>query len=898
MTQPLDDSNPYQQRLRRANLLQRVLDATVIVTGVIWFILLEIRWIAAGQAPSWLDLFVVVAFIGIGLVLWLNHRVRAEFLQMTHSEDLRRQLEDVMSSMTDVMIIMTAEGVIQRVNKAAVDLLGYRPEEIVGQSINHFMVYGSKHATTLGALTQTGSVRLTRSFRTHKGRLLPMAVTYTAVTSRDGALQGVLCVAQQLTEVEAMRAQLEATNQRYNTAITSSRLGVYEYDPHSNHLVVDSNLKLLLAGQSQEIKTLNDALVHIPIEDHAKVYTALNHVLTGKIDNVEIEIRIMSVDHGLRWLQVRGALNPNDGRLFGTLMDVTDRKVAEDALESRDSIMRAVADASETFLHTPDWQNHLDPLLKELGVAANVSRVYVFRKHLAADKRTLLVSQVSEWCDADIPSQINNPDLQNLDLISTGFERWLRVLGANEALFGTLNTFPTAESDFLGKQGILSLLVAPVFVNNEWWGFIGFDDCKLPRVWSQPLIDALKLAADILGAAIFRTDVDKELDSGREFILNIMNNLGQGVTVVNGESKLLYVNPAYAQMIGLPPDELLGRSPSEFTDKQDIATIDYNRGLRAKGMVSSYSTHLRHKDGHLTEVLITGVPRLVNGKYDGAYCVVADVTERRKLEAQRFELLLEKERVRLMSDFVRDISHEFRTPLSIIQTSLYLLRRKPDSPQASSRLDVIGSQASRLNRLVDDLMLMLELEQAEIVPRLLSLNTLTAHVKTQMSKRAEEKKLTFTYEEPDGVVFVRGEEAYLGRALTMLAENALEFTPEGGSITLIIHSEPNFACVSVRDTGVGIPADELNNIFEHMYKVDKARNTERGGLGLGLSIVRRISAMHHGDVMVESEPGKGSTFTLRLPHPDKTKPNPVSTMTQEISAVVIRATDEVDRATT
>jgi len=708
-----------------------------------------------------------------------------------------------------------------------------------------------------------------------------------------------LCVAQDLSEVESIRAQLQATNQRYNAAISSSRLGVYEYDPDTNQLVVDSTLKLMLGGQSKDIKSLDDALIYVPIEDHAKVYTALNHVLNGKIDRIEIEIRLGSFEHGLRWLQVRGALNPNDGRLFGTLMDVTARKATEDALENRDAIMRAVADASGMFLHEPDWENHLPDMLKKLGVAADVSRVYVFRKHIAPDDRTLL-SQVAEWCDLETPPQIDNPELQNIDLIGIGFERWAQVLSANDPLYGALDNFPQVEQDFLINQGIKSLLIAPIFADDEWWGMIGFDDCKLPRVWDPSMIDALKLAADILGAAIFRAEADKILEVNRQFTLSIMDNLGQGVTVVNDHRKFIYVNPAYAQMIGLTPDELIGRMPSEFTEEEDFATLEHNRALRARGMVSNYNSHLRHQqDGHLTEVLITGVPRLIDNKPAGAYCVVADVTERRRLESQRFELLLEKERVRLMSDFVRDISHEFRTPLSIIQTSLYLLKRKPDHPQASARLDVIGGQATRLGRLIDDLMLMLELEQAEIVARPLSLNTMAGHVVKKISKKAEEKHLILTLEQPDGEVSVRGEEAYLGRAITMLIDNAMEFTPEGGNITVIVRSEPEYAVISIKDTGVGIPPDEINNIFEHMYKVDKARNTERGGLGLGLSIVRRISALHDGDVLVESEVGKGSTFTLRLPYPTQAKPKAsVATLTQEISAVVIRATDEIDRAAT
>jgi PAS domain S-box-containing protein len=711
------------------------------------------------------------------------------------------------------------------------------------------------------------------------------------VAAADGSLYAVLCVAQSLSEIEKMRAQLHITNERYNAAITSSRLGVFEYDPATNRLVVDSNLRLLLSGQAAEIHTLDDALAYIPIEDHGHIYKTLSTVLTGKSQQLELEIRARSADRGLRWLLVRGAFNAQEQRLFGTLMDVTDRKVAEDDLENRDRIMRAVAQASEVFLHAPNWEDNLMSMLEELGRSAKVSRVYVFKNHLAPDNQTLLCSQIAEWCLDPNQSQMDNPSLQNQDMRATGFERWQHKLGGNEVLHGVVESFPESERELLRAQKIQSILVAPIQVNNTWWGYIGFDECDLPLVWQQSMIDALKLAADILGAAIFRTEADRELEAGREFILNTMTNLGQGVAVVDGKGKLVYVNPAYAQMIGLPTEQVEGRQYTEFTPSETGASVP---------PTGSHVTHLYNVDGQMIEVLVTSVQRVPEGKPDGAYCVIADITDRRRIEEQRFELLLEKERMRLMSGFIRDMSHEFRTPLSIIQTSLYLLRRKPDHPQASNRLDTIGAQAARLNRLVDDLMLMLELEQADIVPRMLSLNTLAAHVLSQNVPKAEAKRLTIGLQQPDGEVLVSGEEGYLSRAAMMLVDNAIEFTPEGGNITLGVQRDTHYAMLRVSDTGIGIPPEELDNIFEHMYKVDKARNTERGGLGLGLSIVRRIAALHHGQITVESTPGQGSTFVLKIPHPEPPSPKQPyhQTLTQEISAVLITATDEVGRVET
>jgi PAS domain S-box-containing protein len=877
-----------QRFLQHPNLLLRVLEIGAIGLGAVWIALTMARWMLTGSSPSWLDLLAGFGFVALFAMLWVHYRLRIS-QRATRFDAQNRQLEDALSAMSEFLMVLSVDGLILRVNQAVLTSLGYTRQQMVNQPLGQFLMYAGSTNAISQVLRERARVRQTRSFRTASGQLLPMSLTYTPMHDADGNLYAVLCMAHSLSEVESMRAQLHTTNQRYNAAITSSRLAVFEYDPNTNQLVVDSSLSLLISGQSGEIRTLEDALTFIPLEDHNKIYTAINHVTSGKIERIEIEVRANSVTRGLRWLMVRGAINEQDGRLFGTLMDVTDRKVTEESLENRDQIMRTIAHASEVFLHATDWENHIDQLLEELGRAAGVSRVYVFRNY-TDDQRRLISTQVAEWCAPGIEPQIHNPILQAVDLVAEGFERWVRVLGSNSVLHGVVDSMPPAERSFLQAQSIQSILVAPIFVNDAWWGYIGFDECNLPHVWQQPSIDALQLAADILGAAIFRGEVDKELEAGREFILNIMNNLGQGVKVINAQGRYVYVNPAYAQMIGLPPEEILGKLTSEFTRHDEVSASE-----GAEDIESSYITHLQGVDGHVTEVLVTSVPRVIDGRLDGAYCVVADISERRRLEQQRFELLLEQERVRLMSGFIRDMSHEFRTPLSIIQTSLYLLRRKPDHPQAHTRLDTIGAQAARLNRLVDDMMLMLELEQAEIVPRALSLNTMAAHVMAQSAPKAEQKKLTLSLEQPSGDISINGEEGYLARAAMMLVDNAIEFTPEGGSITLCVTRDATHAQLIVRDTGVGIPKDELENIFEHMYKVDKARNTERGGLGLGLSIVRRIAVLHGGHVEVESEEGKGSMFVLKIPYREPPKPITHQTLTQEVRAVLVRATDEVGR---
>jgi signal transduction histidine kinase len=225
-------------------------------------------------------------------------------------------------------------------------------------------------------------------------------------------------------------------------------------------------------------------------------------------------------------------------------------------------------------------------------------------------------------------------------------------------------------------------------------------------------------------------------------------------------------------------------------------------------------------------------------------------------------MTLEREQMRIMADFVRDASHDFRTPLSIIQTSLYLLRRKAESAEQLERLNTVGNQASRLSRLIDGLLTMLELDKAEIALIPINLNIVGQNAVDRSREHAHGLGLSLDLTLPEEPALVSGEEGYLMKAVANLVDNAIAFTPAGGRIKVAIRAEEDRIVLTVSDTGIGIAADEHERIFERLYKVDKARTIDSGGLGMGLSITKRIMELHGGDVAVKSAPGEGSTFTL------------------------------------
>lgn len=214
--------------------------------------------------------------------------------------------------------------------------------------------------------------------------------------------------------------------------------------------------------------------------------------------------------------------------------------------------------------------------------------------------------------------------------------------------------------------------------------------------------------------------------------------------------------------------------------------------------------------------------------------------------------------------FVADVSHELRTPLTTIQGNLDLIKRYGNDPES---LEAIESESKRMTRLVGDLLMLAQADAGRLPLREgpVELDAVTREVFRDMKLIAGKVNLTLGTVEH---ALINGDPDRLKQLIINLVTNAIKYTPEGGSVTLSMTTDRGFAYVRVSDTGIGIPKENLEHIFDRFYRVDKARARAMGGAGLGLSIVRWIVEAHRGRVWAESDQGKGSTFTVQLPRID------------------------------
>lgn len=331
----------------------------------------------------------------------------------------------------------------------------------------------------------------------------------------------------------------------------------------------------------------------------------------------------------------------------------------------------------------------------------------------------------------------------------------------------------------------------------------------------------------------------------------ILASMGEGVVVVDADCRILFCNHAFCDAMQWGPEPCAGRPLVEV--------------VRQVELVSAVERALAGQQLQMEEVTLSSVPQRTfaataapvrGGASHAAVLVLHDVTESRRLE-------------RVRRDFVANVSHELKTPLTAIQGfAETLLGGAADDPETRRRfLEIIRDHAVRLGRLTDELLTLSSIEAGKLTLKTAPLapEQILEPCLELTRLRTAGRQLAIDVKLPDELPNVRGDLQRLQQVLQNLLDNAVQYTPDGGRITVRVFPRDGEVVFEVADTGIGIPEAAQPRIFERFYRVDSARSREVGGTGLGLSIAKHLVEAHGGRIWVESEVGRGSRFFFSIP---------------------------------
>jgi two-component system, OmpR family, phosphate regulon sensor histidine kinase PhoR len=324
----------------------------------------------------------------------------------------------------------------------------------------------------------------------------------------------------------------------------------------------------------------------------------------------------------------------------------------------------------------------------------------------------------------------------------------------------------------------------------------------------------------------------------------------EGVIAVDASQRILFANRAARALLDMQSHDPVGRPIWENIRHPRID--DVIRTVLSGNETPALEIDLPRK--HAVVAVIAS--RLPGDPSSGAVLVFHNVTELRRLENVR-------------RDFVSNVSHELKTPLTAIQAyTETLLDGALDEQEHRRRfVERIGEQANRLHALIQDLLHLARIESGEnaFEVRAVPITTVVDECVNEHAALADSKSQRLLTEPPAGDVSVLADDEGLHIILSNLIDNAVKYTQEGGRIAVRWRTEETAAVIEVEDNGPGISPEHQARIFERFYRVDRARSRDVGGTGLGLSIVKHLVQEFDGDVAMQSVPGQGSKFAVRLP---------------------------------
>lgn len=632
------------------------------------------------------------------------------------------------------------------------------------------------------------------------------------------------------TLVSVVRGALRARRHQYEArdaiaerelALDAARLGWWRYDPATGIVTHDERYGEIygIVGRSRPVEDISP-LLHP--EDSPRVLAAVEAAMDPLDPRpYAVEYRVNRPDGALRWLEARG-LATFDGEgaarrmtsFVGTVADVTDRKVAEEQLRRN----------QETFYHL---------------IQNNPFGIYV----IDADFRLHVVSKGAQKVFCNVRP-----------LLGRDFAEVLRTIWAepfaSEAIGRFRRTLETGE-----PYG------APTTEQRNDVAAMESYDWQIERV---------VLPDGRYGVVCYFYD----LTEVNRIEATLRTSEERFKTAVAATSEILWTNdatgrmtryqPGWGDFTGQTPDEYEGYGWANAIHPDDApATVEaWNRAVSEREMFV-FEHRVRRHDGVYRTFSVRAVP-LVNSddtvrEWVGTH---TDITDRKRAEEEL------READRRKDEFLATLAHELRNPLAPIRTGLGVLRLTGLNADAENVVSVMDRQLAQLVGIVDDLLDVARVTSGKIVlrPQPLDLREAveaaieTSRPSIECGSHVLEVHLT------DEPLPVNGDRTRLSQVVTNVLTNACKYTPDGGRIELATERDDDHAVVRVVDNGIGIPADMLPKVFDTFTQVGRALDRSQGGLGLGLSLVRRLVEKHGGKVFVDSPgPGGGSTFTIRLP---------------------------------
>lgn len=658
-------------------------------------------------------------------------------------------------------------------------------------------------------------------------------------------------------------------NELFRVVFERSPIGICIVSPAGQYLRINEAYHTLLGYTESEIlgRHYTDA-IHPDDTDRFQIIG--QYLLSGATEVYESERRYIR----------------KDGKSLDALVDTV---LIYDAHERPSHFIEMMVDISERKKVESDLldslQSYFD-LYTEAQRQANELRLLgQIRGSLTGElDQELLLRRIVETIADNYVQKLISIYLREGDVLKLqyqiGYDQVIERIPIHKGVIGRVVRSGQAEliqdasqdRDFLSAVGgLVSEICVPLYTSGQVIGILNIESCEGDTPLNQTDLNLMIAVAEQVNLALERSKMYNAMRESETRYRLVVDNVREVIFQTDISGMFTFLNPAWTNMTGYTLEESLNNHhfnyiPEENQESNFIAVTELLQGEKG---YSRYQTQYRHKDGSIVPVevhvqLMTdreGIPTGMAGS-------ITDISERIQAEKQALELELKIRTVETLKGFLTGVSHDLKTPLSVMSTSLYLLKRKLEAgSKEMHHVDTLTEQVEYLTRAFQDMLDMSKLddELVEFDFLRVNLNSLIGDVLMNMEGdiQAKQHRLVFLADPQPHTIVV--DQVMVGRAIKNLLSNAINYTTDNGTITVRTQFTDSLAVTEIEDTGIGIEPEDLPHIFDRFFKADKARTTGKNGTGLGLPIVKKIVEAHHGEIEVFSTPGQGSIFRVTLP---------------------------------
>lgn len=817
---------------------------------------------------------------------------------------LRSQLFEMIAASRGPLLVLDDALNVLAANPAYHARFGSTPETVDGQPAKR--VFAQAHAGFFSELRRT---------LLEQGTLEDYPLTLDVPDGRKTFLAKVYCLNAETSVLLVTLAEIDE-----NSPVHHNRNGpspAWEETTHPNHITGILDDIVFLVNMDGTLHSLNpafEAVFGLPVmaftgrqvhnlihpDDRPAAVAAFKEIVQRRITR-KFELRIQVISGRSMDFEIKAAPRLRNGQvigIWGIARDVTIQNRTLRSLHESQTRQNLVNDILTRLVRRQPIETIIDHTIRQL--AAIFKPVRVAYNTLSENGLLTVVRSIE-------PAGM--PPLEGIEIDLRRAPDYLNCLRRREIMIipdVMLETRMGALKDSLLAGNTRAVLDVPLYHFDRVVGLLCFD-APHPRDWSLHEVATLSQVAECLSVALQeaflreqRLQAELALRESEHKFRLLAENIGAAFWIFDMRTKqITYTNPLYPQISGHSMDKVRSDAYSWLDnihpeDKEKVLAFV---AAQESGQQTECEYRVRGPDG-IRWLHARAFPAFdQNGQQSRITGILEDVTERKQAAQHALELALEREKMALITNFVDDITHDFRTPITVTKTSAYLVTRFTgvlvdqlteilngisDPAALNVKLSEVlettlavnehgtrlRSSVDHLHRLTESLLEMFRLDlHRDFDFTACNLNTLILQTVDVEKTPAAAKELTVTLELEHDLPLVQADDTEFRRVIQNLVENAIRYTPKGGEIAIrTCHAVMNNqVLMEVSDTGVGIAEESLPYIFDRFYRADEARSAKNGGMGLGLAIVKKIVAAHNGTISVESALGSGTTFRVTLP---------------------------------